>query len=221
VRFVDEVQLVVREHQARRSWLTVYWFLLLPPILYLLDSLYRRWAVSRILGGPLPKPSLEKDVQDFALVVLETMLACRILPEEFGPEHLDVHIREGGSLRVLLTGANQEQTEVFTEALWELFGPVQNHRYLIERRAPQIELEDLTFALLGEELPTRLVGVHPVPSVLGRNRERAQTFHRFWGERISPGELHYARSEAGKKLGRDWFRQRTVGIRRDRKRIFA
>lgn len=221
LRFVDEVQLVVREHQERRPWLTTYWFLLLPPLLYFLDQLYRRWAVRRLLGAPPPEPDIREDVSRFAEVVRESLVEVELLDPRHGPECVEVSLREEGSLRVRLAGADQEATECFTEALWELMGPVQNHRYLVERRAPALDLEDLTFALLGEELGTRLVGVHPVPSLLGRNRERAQAFHRSWNRHVSPGELHYARSEEGKQLARDWFRHRGMELRRDRKQVFS
>jgi superfamily II DNA or RNA helicase len=109
--------------------------------------------------------------------------------------------RAAGWLRCSLPAATPEESALVAAALDELIGVAAAPRYLVSR--PLGEPGVGAGALLGRVLrrrppfPARL---HPVPSDLGRRKERAEAFARAWARWVGPGELVFAqRSDAGRR----------------------
>jgi superfamily II DNA or RNA helicase len=114
---------------------------------------------------------------------------------------LQIEPRTSGYLRCTLTAASPEESARFATALEELTGVADNPRYLVGRPLPEPGVG--TGALLGRVLtrkppfPERL---HPVPSDLGRHKDRAEAFARAWRRRLGPGRLVFTqRSEEGRE----------------------
>jgi hypothetical protein len=114
---------------------------------------------------------------------------------------VEIEPRAAGWLRCTLAAATPEESALVSAALDELVGIAERPRYLISR--PLAEPGVGTGALLGRVLlrrppfPARL---HPVPSDLGRRKERAEAFARGWARWVGPGELVFAqRSDAGRR----------------------
>jgi superfamily II DNA or RNA helicase len=116
---------------------------------------------------------------------------------------IEIEPRASGWLRCSLPAATPEESAKVAAALDELMGVADRPRYLVSR--PLAEPGTGTAALLARVLvrrppfPARL---HPVPSDLGRQKERAVAFARAWARWVGPGELVFAqRSEAGRRAG--------------------
>lgn len=114
--------------------------------------------------------------------------------------------RAGGYLRVFLEDSNQQESVIFSEALSEIFAPLDRPRYVIPR---QIDL--LSDTIISRLLPEvvakyfrrrsrKLAMYHAVPSVLAKSKELAQVFERYWNRFVSPGEVIYAYHGEGAKI---------------------
>jgi hypothetical protein len=112
--------------------------------------------------------------------------------------------RASGWLRCTLPDASPEEAAKVAAALDELTGAADaagQGRYLVSRPLPEPGAG--TLALLGRVLARRPPfgeRLHPVPSDLGRRRERAEAFARAWHRWVGPGRLVYAeRTDAGRR----------------------
>jgi superfamily II DNA or RNA helicase len=118
-----------------------------------------------------------------------------------GAATVEIEPRASGWLRCSLPQASPEEAAKVAAALDELIGVADAPRYLVSR--PLAEPGTGAVVLVGRVLsrrppfPARL---HPVPSDLGRRKERAEAFARAWARWVGPGELIFAqRSDAGRR----------------------
>ena len=124
--------------------------------------------------------------------------------------HVDgaVHVatRSGGYVRAFLKDADPDAAALFSVALCEVLGPLDDPRYVIPRH---VDLREETW--LSRVLP-QFVGryfqrtsralemLHAVPSVFAKNRELASIFERHWNAHVSPGAALYAQRGEGARL---------------------
>lgn len=187
----------------------------------LLWSLKARY-LARLKNQPPPFESFSATLHQFAKAVLEALQKCRLLPDSIPEEAITIHQREQDCYRIVLRGSTGEQSELFSEAVWELLGPVQNHKYIIERRELAIPFARLSRRhILGKaEIPTRVVSFHPVPTKLGRRREFALVFKEAWNRHVGAGEVFFTRRGVGKELVTQWFKKRSIELTRERKTVW-
>ncbi|MCH2181348.1 MAG: DEAD/DEAH box helicase family protein [Mariniblastus sp.] len=130
-------------------------------------------------------------------------------------KHLYVGEQAGGYVRVFLEQAGEEERNLFTEALSEVFSPALHARYVIERFVDMREFSIRTrhpwfatflpslfkkyFTEQYEHIDSQrdLVMLHAVPSALAKNREQAEIFKKYWNRMVSPGELIYTQRGEG------------------------
>jgi superfamily II DNA or RNA helicase len=114
---------------------------------------------------------------------------------------LVIEPRASGYLRCVLTEATPEESARFAAALDELATVVDAPRYLVSRLVPEPGAGPAQ--LLGRVLARRPpfpARHHPVPSDLGRRKERAEAFARAWERHVGPATLVFAqRSEEGRR----------------------
>tara|TARA_B000000532_G_C18852029_1_gene399941 strand:- start:391 stop:1449 length:1059 start_codon:yes stop_codon:yes gene_type:complete len=124
--------------------------------------------------------------------------------------------RGGGWMRMHLTNSTEEESKIFSEALGEVLGPLENPRYVISRHSRFFNETWLTkilpevLAKYFRPIESRLVMYHSVPKILAGKRADADVFLRYWQEFISPAELFYAHSAEG-KLRVEAIRQQNLG----------
>ena len=99
---------------------------------------------------------------------------------------MSVNALEDGRVSIALTGASLFDQELFADALAELFGPIDNPRYLLVRQ---------TSRRLGAR-----VDYHAVPEILATKQARAQSFSEAWQRRVGPASLLNTRTTEGRKL---------------------
>ena len=106
--------------------------------------------------------------------------------------------RAGGYVRIFLKNADEESCRLFAEAMANVFGPVKDARYLIQREADFEYTEsrfagtwvlDKTPGFISSFIAKRtqvtkrrreVVKVHAVPKILARNKDRALIFQKNW-----------------------------------------
>ncbi len=219
---VDYMRVQLQERiEKRDEWLS-YWFLFLPLFAALGEHLYRLWLCNDMKQALLPDESFSSTLRSFSEAVLLALTRKKLLKATYEPDAIEINSRDDGCYRLVLHGASAEDSQTFSEAVWELFGPVQSHKYIIERREYSCPLNDLTEEqILGdEEIPTQLVACHPVPSILGRRREFVDAFKKAWNDKVGPGETFYTRRGDGKELVKTWFRKRAIEVKRERKEVW-
>jgi superfamily II DNA or RNA helicase len=114
---------------------------------------------------------------------------------------LEIEPRASGYLRCVLTEATPEESARFAGAVDELVSVADAPRYLVARPLPDPGASPA--ALLGRVLarrppfPSRH---HPVPSDLGRNKERAEAFARAWSRHFGHTNLVFTqRTDEGRR----------------------
>lgn len=215
----DAAEWIEKGVETRRALLG-YWFLFLPVVAAGLHWFYQRWRGPRAFFSST-EADLEAEIHTLGQAVLEGLQKGELFEKSYGPEDIHVSLRVQGSLRVYLEGAGAQDSKRFTEALYEVLGPIQDHRYLLERRGPQGGIRDWFRRLRkGQEVELAVLSCHPVPSILGRNRSLAEGFRESWNQHVAPGELCYTRSEAGRDMVREWIGRRPFGLRRQSKKFF-
>lgn len=113
--------------------------------------------------------------------------------------------RGGGWYRYYLENCTEEESELFAEAISEVFGNLDGARYVIPRSARFFD-ETFLSKILPEVLAKflrrerqDLVMFHKVPSCLANRKVEAEWFEHRWNELVSPGEVFYAHSKSGKE----------------------
>ena len=141
--------------------------------------------------------------------------------------------RAGGYVRIFLENADEESCRLFAEAMANVFGPVKDARYLIQREADFKYTEsrfagtwvlDKTPGFISSFIAKRtqvtkrrreVVKVHAVPKILARNKDRALIFQKNWNLHVSPGSVWFYTHEGTKSMlqeagEKDWLPESTV-----------
>lgn len=114
--------------------------------------------------------------------------------------------RGGGWYRYYLENCTEEESELFAQAISDVFGDLDGARYVIPRSARFFD-ETFLSKLLPEVLAKYLrrerqdlVMFHKVPSCLANRKVEAEWLEHRWNELVSPGEVFYAHSKSGKEM---------------------
>jgi len=126
--------------------------------------------------------------------------------------------RAGGYVRAFLEDSDEATNAMFADAMAEVFGPVVNARYVIQREA-DFQYEGSRFAntwvtrhlprfasdyIVKKSMETmyrrEVVRVHAVPRELARNKKRASKFEEQWNIHVSPGNIWYYQTDGTKSM---------------------
>ena len=154
------------------------------------------------------------------------LLESMSLPE--AEENIHVAERTGGYVRIFLESADEATSRLFAQAMADVFGPVKDARYLIQREA-DFEYSESRFAgtwvldktpeFISSFIAKRtqvtkrrreVVKVHAVPKILARNKDRALIFQKNWNLHVSPGSVWFYTHEGTKSMlqeagEKDWL----------------
>ncbi len=114
-----------------------------------------------------------------------------------------------GYLRAFLKGAPPEEMAIFSEALSEIMGPLENSRYILPR---MVKIRSDTF--LSRFAPKWLSPYlqkssivnemwHRVPTILAKNKERVASLQYHWNQTVSPGEAVFVQRNDGEVFLRE------------------
>ncbi len=129
--------------------------------------------------------SLEGSLMQTAAVVLSSLHHTGLISDdEKQSASFEMRRTVQGRYTLILHGASRATERVVMQAIAEVLGPVQNPRYLLERRS-----------WLG---PIHRSDYHAVPMALGNHREWAEHFHREWKSQVGSSRLVFTRSPKGR-----------------------
>lgn len=150
-----------------------------------------------------------------ARAVADALQGADVVPG--GADAVEVDIDADGTYRCWLAGVDEHQSEVFATAVDEAVRPIGGSRYVLPRWVVGGPPYGPVRALLAASRRVRPEGVvwHPVPSVLGVRRERADQYAAAWRRWVGGGEPVYTGSPEGAGIlasqqGSDPFRVTTV-----------
>ena len=134
---------------------------------------------------------------------------------------IHVSTRNGGYIRVFLEKADEKSSSLLAESLAQVFGPLSEARYLIERgvdyrykksRYQGTWVENmlpkfLSNFIISKTLKTKsrfeVVRLHAVPKVLATKKELALVFQKNWNDLVSHGEVIYRQNSQAEVVMRE------------------
>jgi len=93
---------------------------------------------------------------------------------------------EGGTV-CNIYGATRIESSLFVKAMQEILNPIENPRYLIEKKVLFGELSDWQ-------------NYYGVPTIFGGKKEDATIFFEYWSMYVSDAQLHFTRTKEGRKI---------------------
>jgi hypothetical protein len=160
------------ESGSRGGWIVVL-LLMLGAFLWALPKTFRAFLTS------IRHLPVDGSIKQIGVALLDALYETDLIQTE--RRRLKVITKEQqGEWQIYLAGATYYEQCVFSDALNEILGPIENPRYLITRRRGLRK------------------DYHSVPTVLGINKDRASAFHRRWNRRVAKGNLIYTRNPQGR-----------------------
>ena len=154
--------------------------------------------------------------QAIAMAIIRSLVEAGIISDEHHVDELvqqmRVTERNGGYIRVFLEQADEETSGLLARSLAEVFGPLKDARYLIERGAdfeydvsrfqgtwaekvlPRFISDFIILKTLQTKRRFEILRVHAIPKCLARKKETALVFQKHWNKLVSPGEVLYRQS---------------------------
>ena len=129
---------------------------------------------------------------------------------------------------MFLENADKDSSGLFAQAMADVFGPVNDARYVIQRQEdfeysesrysdtwvtselPEFVSEYIVDNSLEKKYRREVVKVNAVPKVLARNKERALLFQKHWNTHVSPGNLWFHKDDGTRSMlkeaaEKDWL----------------
>ncbi|MDB1088546.1 DEAD/DEAH box helicase family protein [Streptomyces sp. ACA25] len=149
-----------------------------------------RWARTSAAARHLRTVAAEPVLPALAWAVADGLHSAGLVPR--GAEAVSFEPDETGAYRAELDGVPVAASHCFATALDEVVSPLTDPRYLL----PRYVLTDTTRRAARHPAPNPVV-YHAVPTVLGENRRRVNSFVRAWNARVSTGRPVFTRSPEG------------------------
>ncbi|MGG5507329.1 MULTISPECIES: DEAD/DEAH box helicase family protein [unclassified Myroides] len=129
---------------------------------------------------------IRKDVQQIGEALCNTL--CHFNLISTAREHIQVVTEKelGGGVFCSLEGATLRESHVFASCMKELLSPIENPRYVLERKT-LLPIQDSE------------TDFHAVPDCLGVNRERVNYFAQQWTYKVGRNRIVYTRTPEGRK----------------------
>lgn len=131
--------------------------------------------------------SLEGSLRQVGRVLLDGLHAADALSDaDHAAASLRIARDASGQIELAVDGISRAGERMVMTALAELLGPVQNPRYLLERRS-----------WIG---PITRRDYHAVPAIIARRQQSAEAFQRLWKARIGSSKLVFTRTAQGRLI---------------------
>jgi superfamily II DNA or RNA helicase len=143
-------------------------------------------------------------VKDIAYAVVKALAESKLIQPTIDLDRVSVRSGTGKRLYIEMSNIPSSDSYIINEALSDVFSPVIDQRYLIER-----SLNRLPFGLLsplwwvGYSI-SKLLGLvkpsyHPVPDILATQKNKAIIFAKYWRRYVGGGSLIYTRTTKGSR----------------------
>lgn len=163
------------------------------------------------------KLAAQTAVSDMAKCLLNAMLECEIIDPEIKEENIAVTSRSDGTIRAYLDG-HEEASQIFSASLGQMFSPIENQRYAIQRhevnvpdKLPGKFLQIIKYSI--NKCDPVLSFYQPLPDTFN-TKEKALIFKKYWNKYVSPGDIIFLKGENGKEIIEAYGRVNFYGSKR-------
>jgi superfamily II DNA or RNA helicase len=130
---------------------------------------------------------IAKDIQQIGDALLNAMIKAGIVKTDYSKISIEASVDRFGAVYCYIDGGSTFEKSTFINMLQEVVNPIDNPRYVITRKS-------LFMRFVKQE------DFHPVPEVIGRNKNTAVYFSQQWERLVGPCELIFTRSIEGRRL---------------------
>lgn len=169
------------------------------------------------------KLSVKSSIYDIAKCTLNALIECELISSEAKEESIVITERSDGSIRVYLN-SNNEDSNIFSTSLSQIFTPIENQRYAIQRfevPVPESVLEKFIYLFRYgiDKYSPLLASYHPIPDIFSI-KDKALVFKKYWNKFVSPGEIVFLKGEKGRQVIEKYGRINSLGARKWNVRIW-
>jgi superfamily II DNA or RNA helicase len=118
--------------------------------------------------------------------VLKAMVQAGLIETKIARLRVVARRLDYGLVGCSLQGGSTRERSLFLEALQELFGPVEDPRYVLVCKSSPGWFTHKDY--------------HSVPQALGKNKETAEHFRKMWSLRVGLADLVYTRTPEGRRF---------------------
>ena len=130
---------------------------------------------------------ISKDVHNIGNALLASLVKLGVIRTHMDLLKVHTTIDDWGAVFCFLEGGTTFEKSTFINALVEIVQPIDNPRYVIERKNLFLKL-------------IRQIDYHAVPDLLGRNKQLAEDFRTHWQKFVGSCDLIFTRTIKGRKL---------------------
>jgi superfamily II DNA or RNA helicase len=178
------LQSVSRSARHIRTLQQLYVYLTIIGVLGLL--IFGRMAY-KTLRIYLKYRDISKDIQKIGEALLSTLIESGIVHSPTSDLKVEASKNKWGGVYCHLSGGTTFEKSTFIQALREIVAPIDNPRYIIERRS----------FLAGV---FKQVDYHSVPDIIAKNKRQAEFFETQWKKCVGSCCLIYTRTKEGRKI---------------------
>lgn len=141
-------------------------------------------SVLKVVRLYMKHPSVESSMAEIGKAIYLSLHHAKAVHTPYTEGMIHVTADRMGAYTCWLTEGTTHEKNVFMGALQEFIAPIENPRYLINRRAGSL---------------LKRKDVHAIPHEIARKKEYAQFFHAECEKRLGDCELIYTRTIEGRK----------------------
>lgn len=153
-------------------------------------------------------------VKRLSLTVFNSLKDCNLITRTIMERNICISSQDGKAIRVFLD-ASPEESQLFSRCLDELTSPLIDQRYAIPRYESKLNSKN-NWSVISSGLnsPAEIAAYHPVPDILGANKEKAEVFQKHWNRFVSRGEIVFMKSADGEKILERYGMSRDITIQK-------
>lgn len=129
---------------------------------------------------------MRKEVQHIGEALEHTLCQFDLISTSRDSIRVVTELEFGGGVFCTLEGATLRESHLFASCMKEIFSPIENPRYILERKT-LLPIQDSE------------ADFHAVPECLGVNRERVNYFAQQWSKKVGKNHIIYTRTPEGRK----------------------
>ncbi|GAA6154322.1 DEAD/DEAH box helicase family protein [Pseudoteredinibacter isoporae] len=147
--------------------------------------IYRLPKTFAIVKAYLRHLPVDGSVKQIGYALADALCRSGMVKTERRRMNVNTEMRFDGTVVVSLSGGTFYESSLFADCMAEILGPIDNPRYLLVRE--------------GDVYGQARDDFHAVPIRFGVKKELAQLFSESWCHYVSPSDLIYTRTKAGKQ----------------------
>ncbi len=150
-----------------------------------MTAIFAGWFIGRPLYRLFKTGSVTGSLEQITTVVLKTLIHMREITTPIRNTKIIIQKGKKGTHFCTVKGLSSAESNILIKAVQEILNPIENPRYIIERRSS-------LFKLLTSK------DYHAVPTIIGTNKIYVSYFHDMWKKYIGHNDIYYTRTLEGR-----------------------